>query len=237
MHTDTAARLNIKSWAEEDRPREKLMLKGKASLTDAELIAILLRTGTKSGTAVDVAKTLLGRVGNDLNELAKLSVQDLKKIKGVGEAKAIAIVSALELGRRRKDEHISEKKPLIRSSKQAYLLMTAELSDLLHEEFWIILLNRANRVMKKIRISEGGTSGTVADAKLIFKYALEELAAALILVHNHPSGNPQPSKHDVELTKNLAEAGKVLDIPVLDHIIFADEEYFSFADKKLVFGS
>lgn len=230
-------RLNIKSWAEEDRPREKLMLKGKASLTDAELIAILLRTGTKSGTAVDVAKTLLSRVSNDLNKLAKLTVQDLKKIKGVGEAKAIAIVSALELGRRRKDEHVSEKQPLISSSKQAYLLMGTELSDLMHEEFWIILLNRANRVIKKIRISEGGTSGTVADSKLIFKFALEELAASVILVHNHPSGNPQPSKQDVELTKNLVEAGKLLSIPVLDHIIFTDEEYFSFADKKLVFGN
>src|SRR5688572_25695314 len=176
MKKAKAGFLNIKSWAAEDRPREKLVLKGKAALSDAELIAILLGTGTASRSAVDVAKSVLQAVSNDLNELARLTVKDLTKIKGVGEAKAITIVSALELGRRRK-EISTEERPKITGSKDIYELLKADLLDIPHEAFWIVLLNRANRVIKKYQVSSGGVAGTVADPKIIFKVALEELAS------------------------------------------------------------
>jgi DNA repair protein RadC len=222
--------LDIKSWAIEDRPREKLLIKGKAALSDAELIAILLGTGTASMSAVDVAKSILQSVSNDLNELARLTVKDLIKIKGIGEAKAVTIVSALELGRRRK-ESLSEERPKITGSKDIYELLKAELLDIPHEEFWIVLLNRANRVIKKKQISQGGVAGTVADPKIIFKIALEELASGVILAHNHPSGNLNASKADIELTKKLKESGKLLEIEVLDHLIIAGKNYMSFADE------
>lgn len=222
--------LDIKSWAIEDRPREKLLLKGKAALSDAELIAILLGTGTASMSAVDVAKNILQSVSNDLNELARLTVKDLIKIKGIGEAKAVTIVSALELGRRRK-ESLSEERPKITGSKDIYELLKAELLDIPHEEFWIVLLNRANRVIKKKQISQGGVAGTVADPKIIFKIALEELASGVILAHNHPSGNLNASKADIELTRKLKESGKLLEIEVLDHLIIAGKNYMSFADE------
>lgn len=222
--------LDIKSWAIEDRPREKLLLKGKAALSDAELIAILLGTGTASMSAVDVAKNVLQSVSNDLNELARLTVKDLIKIKGIGEAKAITIVSALELGRRRK-ESLSEERPKITGSKDIYELLKAELLDIPYEAFWIVLLNRANRVIKKHQISQGGVAGTVADPKIIFKLALEELASGVILAHNHPSGNLTASKADIELTKKLKESGKLLEIEVLDHLIIAGKNYMSFADE------
>jgi DNA repair protein RadC len=225
--------LNIKSWAAEDRPREKLTLKGKAALSDAELIAILLGTGTASMSAVDVAKSILGAVSNDLNELARLTVKDLTKIKGIGEAKAITIISALELGRRRKDV-TTEERPKITGSKDIYDLLKADLLDLHHEAFWIVLLNRANRVIKKHQISKGGVAGTVADPKLIFKIALEELASAVVLAHNHPSGNLNASKADIDLTKKLKESGKLLEIQVLDHLIIAGKKYMSFADEGLM---
>ncbi len=233
MKKEKADFLNIKSWAAEDRPREKLVLKGKATLSDAELIAILLGTGTASMSAVDVAKSILQAVNNDLNELARLSVKDLMKIKGVGEAKAISIVSALELGRRRKDL-ASEEKPRISSSKDIYDLLKSELLDLPHEAFWIVLLNRANRVIKKQQISHGGVAGTVADPKIIFKMALEELASGVILAHNHPSGNLTASQADIDLTKKLKESGKLLEIQVLDHIIVAGKNYLSFADEGML---
>jgi len=222
--------LKIKSWAEEDRPREKLLLKGKSVLSDAELIAILIGSGTKELSAVSVAKNILSANGNNLNELAKLSVQDLMKFKGVGEARAISIISALELGRRRKQSE-SIKRPKINASSQVYEYMKPEMLDLLHEEFWIILLNRANVVIKKTPISLGGLSGTVADPKVIFKIALENTASSIVLVHNHPSGNLDPSSADVKLTKRLKEAGELLDVQVLDHIIFTNEAYLSFADE------
>lgn len=225
--------LNIKRWAAEDRPREKLLLKGKAALTDAELIAILLGTGTAAMSAVDVAKAILEAVGNDLNELARLTVKDLMKIKGVGEAKAITIVSALELGRRRKDL-LGEEKPKISGSKDIYDLLKAELLDIPHEAFWIVLLNRANRVIKKHQISQGGVAGTVADPKIIFKIALEELASGVILAHNHPSGNLTASQSDIDLTRKLKESGKLLEIQILDHIIVAGKKYMSFADEGLI---
>lgn len=225
--------LNIKSWAAEDRPREKLVLKGKATLSDAELIAILLGTGTSKLSAVDLAKNILQAVNNDLNELARLTVKDLMKIKGIGEAKAITIISALELGRRRKDFQ-AEEKPKIGGSADAYEILKADLLDIPHEAFWIILLNRANRVIKKHQISQGGVAGTVADPKIIFKVAVEELASGIILAHNHPSGNLNASQADIDLTKKLKESGKLLDIQVLDHLIIAGKKYFSFADEGLL---
>lgn len=225
--------LKILSWAEEDRPREKLLLKGKSTLSDAELIGILIGSGTRSLSAVDLSKIILSNVNNNLNELAKLSVKDLQQFKGIGEAKAISIVSALELGRRRK-ESASRKKPKITCSDDAYQLMKPELLDLPHEVFWVILLNRANQVIKKQIVSTGGVSGTIADPKIIFKAALDNLSSAIILVHNHPSGNLKPSQADIQLTKKMKEAGALLEIPVLDHIIFTDDNYFSFADEGIL---
>lgn len=225
--------MNILSWAEEDRPREKLLLKGKAALSDAELIAILIGSGTRSVSAVDVAKMILGHAENNLNKLAKFSVKDLQKTKGIGEAKAIAIVSALELGRRRRESEYADIVK-ITCSNDIYQLMKPDLMDLPKEEFWIILLNRANRLIKKEQISSGGISGTVADPKIIFKAALEQFATSIILVHNHPSGNLKPSAADLGLTNKMKDGGKLLEIPVLDHIIFGDEGYLSFADDGLL---
>jgi DNA repair protein RadC len=225
--------LKILSWAEEDRPREKLLLKGKSALSDAELIAILIGSGTRSLSAVDVAKIILTRAENDLNQLAKFSVKDLQKIKGIGEAKAISIVSALELGRRRKDVDFVQK-ARITCSNDIYQLMKPELMDLPKEEFWILLLNRANSLIKKEQISSGGVSGTVADPKIIFKAALDQYASSVVLVHNHPSGNLKPSQADINLTNKMKEAGKLLEIPILDHIIFGDQGYMSFADEGLL---
>ncbi|MDX5345788.1 MAG: DNA repair protein RadC [Hymenobacteraceae bacterium] len=229
----SAASLAIKAWAEEDRPREKLLLKGKAALSDAELIGILIGSGTAKLSAVDVAKLILNAVDNDLNALAKLSVKELMKHKGIGEAKAISIVSALELGRRRK-EAVSAAKTKITCSTDIYNYIKPQLLDLPHEEFWVILLNRANVVMKKLQISSGGVAGTVADPKMIFKQAIEQLASAIVLVHNHPSGNLKPSTADITLTKKMKEAGLLLDLPILDHLIFTDSDYYSFADEGLL---
>jgi DNA repair protein RadC len=225
--------LKIKSWSPEDRPREKLLLKGTAALSEAELIAILIGSGTARLSAVEVARRILQHGGSNLNELARMTVSDLKKIKGIGEAKAITIVAALELGRRRK-ETMPEEKPKIASSGDAFSLIKSDLIDLPHEEFWILLLNRANRVIKKKRISGGGVTGTVADPKIIYKIALEELACAIIVAHNHPSGNLVASQSDIDLTKRLKEAGKFLEIQLLDHLIVANQKYFSFADEGLI---
>ncbi len=221
---------NIKSWAEEDRPREKLLLKGRNSLSDAELIAILIRSGNKKETAVQLSKKILSSIGNDLNKLGKLSVNDLMKFNGMGEAKAISIIAALELGRRRKNTEV-EKKKAITTSNDAFDFMSNELSDLPHEEFWVVYLNRKNEVIKKENISKGGINGTVADIKIIFKYAIENLASALILFHNHPSGGLKPSKADMLLTKKIKDTGELMDTPVLDHIIIGEKNYYSFADK------
>lgn len=225
--------LNIKKWAEEDRPREKLLMKGKSSLSDAELIAILIGTGTASQSAVDLAKQILLSVNNDLDELARLTVADLMKIKGIGEAKAIAIVSALELGRRRKDS-VGQEKPKINTSSLAFEEVKAELLDLPQEEFWILLLNRATQLIRKQKVSLGGIHATYVDPKVIFKHALEAGAANIILAHNHPSGNTTPSQADLDLTRKLKEGGKLLDIQLLDHIIVAGKSYLSFADEGLL---
>jgi DNA repair protein RadC len=225
--------LNIKSWAAEDRPREKLLLKGTAALSDAELIAILLGTGTTSISAVDLAKSILQSVGHNLDDLGRLSVKDLMKIKGIGQAKAITIISALELGRRRKNSATPEKSK-ITSSSEAYDLIKGDLMDKPQEEFWVIFLNRNNRPIKKQRISLGGVHGTVADPKIIFKMALEELASAIIVAHNHPSGNLTPSRQDIDLTARLKEGSKLLEITLTDHLIIAGKGYYSFADEGLL---
>lgn len=226
-------RLTIKRWAEEDRPREKLLLKGKSALTEAELIAILIGSGNSNQTAVELAQHILKSCENSLHNLAKLSVKDLEKFRGIGEAKAISIVAALELGRRRKDQEPS-KKIIIKSAKDAYNLLVGDLLDLPFEEFWVILMKRNNEVIKKEMISRGGVSGTIVDAKIIYKKALEESASGIIVAHNHPSGNTEPSHKDIQLTKKLKEAGRTLDISFLDHLIITDSGFYSFTDENML---
>ncbi|MCK4639244.1 MAG: DNA repair protein RadC [Bacteroidales bacterium] len=231
--TEYKEKTSIKNWAEDDRPREKLLLKGKHSLSNAELIAILLGSGSKELSAVDLAKKILNFSNDNLIELSKLSVTDLMKFRGIGQAKAISIIAALELGKRRRSEDVLEKEKII-SSRDAFEVFQGILSDSQYEEFWMLLLNKANKIIKKINISEGGISGTVADPKKIFKLALENNASSIILSHNHPSGNIQPSDSDLKLTKKLVDAGKLLDISVLDHLIIGDEKYYSFADENML---
>jgi DNA repair protein RadC len=226
-------KLNIKSWSPDDRPREKLLLKGTSALSDAELIAILIGSGTTTLSAVELSKLLLQTASNNLNELARLSAKDLMKIKGIGEARALAIIAALELGRRRKDV-ADEEKPKIITSKDAFDILKTELLDIPHEEFWILILNRANKVIRKHQVSQGGVAGTIADPKIIFKLALDALGSSIILAHNHPSGNLTASQADIDLTKKLKEAGKLLEIQVLDHLIVAGQKYFSFADEGMI---
>lgn len=225
--------LTIKYWAEEDRPREKLLLKGSKALSDAELLAILIGSGTVSMTAVELSKVILQSVQNNLYKLAKLSIQDLKAFKGIGEAKALSIVSALELGRRRKEAEAPQE-PLITCSEDVYELLKPHLLDLNHEEFWILFLSRRHKVTKMEMISRGGIAGTLADPRIIFKKALAESSSGIILVHNHPSGNVSPSEADISLTKKLKQGGKLLDIPIIDHLIFTDIGYFSFADENIL---
>jgi DNA repair protein RadC len=223
----------IMSWAEEDRPREKFLLKGRSALSDAELLGILIGSGTRNQNAVDIAKSILLNVNNNLNELARLSVHDLEKIRGIGKAKAIKIVSAMELGRRRSDQ-VPDEKPRISCSEDAWKVIRPALIDVGHEEFWIIVLNRANYVLKTEKVSSGGLSGTVADPKVIFKHALDSKGSSIILVHNHPSGNLKPSEADISLTRKLKESGLLLELPVIDHLIFTDHKYFSFADEGIL---
>lgn len=225
--------LNLKSWAEDDRPREKLITKGRSSLSDAELLAILLGSGNREETAVQLAQRILNSNKNSINELAKLQLKDLQKFKGVGEAKAVSVLAALEIGRRRKDEE-SFGKTKILASKHAYDVLKAKLKDLPHEEFWVIFLNRSNSILKIECISKGGVSGTIVDSRLILKPAIEHLASSLILAHNHPSGNLNPSQEDLLLTKKVKEASKLIDIIVQDHLIIGDETYYSFADEGLI---
>lgn len=222
--------LTIKDWAVEDRPREKLLKKGVQSLSDAEIIALLIRSGTRNESAVDLSKKVLKSANNNLNELGKLDIPELIKMKGIGEAKAITILAALELGRRRKISDVLTKRK-ITQSKDVYELFQPIIGDLPHEEFWILLLNRSNRIIEKIKISQGGISGTVIDVKIILKQAVEKLASSVILCHNHPSGNRNPSNSDDLITNKLKEGSQLLDIQVLDHIIIADIEYFSYADE------
>lgn len=226
-------KLGIKAWAEADRPREKLLHQGRRQLTDAELIAILIGSGSRTETAVDLSKRILNFYQNDLVKIAKLSVKELSKFKGIGEAKAIAIVAALELGRRKKEteNNVPQK---ISSSKDAYLILKSEFEDLYHEEFWMLLLNRANFVISKHFVSKGGQAGTVVDPKLVFKVAIEHNAAYIVLAHNHPSGNLKPSVADLSITKKLKEAGLLLELPIFDHLIITDHSYLSMADEELM---
>ncbi|MEJ7646282.1 MAG: DNA repair protein RadC [Chryseolinea sp.] len=224
---------HIRDWSPEDKPREKLKLKGKSALSDAELISLLLGTGTKSASTIELGKRVLHHANNSLHQLGRMTLNDFLKVNGIGEAKAMTIVAALELGRRRK-EYDPEEKPRINKSVDAYEILKSNLLDIPHEEFWIILLNRANRVIKKYQISQGGVAGTVADPKIIFKTALEELASGIILGHNHPSGNLNASQADIDLTKKLVAGAKLLEMQVLDHIILAGQKYFSFADEGLI---
>jgi DNA repair protein RadC len=224
---------SIKSWAEDDRPREKLLAKGISALSDAELIAILIGSGTPKITAVDLAKEILKGVQNNLNELARLSVKDLMKHKGIGEAKAISIVTAMELGKRRRMADILERKK-IESSSAIFELMYPEIGDLGHEEFHVIFLNNSSKIIGRDCFSKGGITGTIADVRLIMKAALEHKSTAIVLCHNHPSGNNRPSQSDIALTKKVKQAGEILDINVLDHVIIAHKEYYSFADEGVL---
>ncbi len=220
---------SIKFWAEDDKPREKLMLKGKSALSDAELIAILIGSGSRNESAVGLSKRILLSVEN-LNALGKLSLKQLTEFKGIGEAKAITIIAAMELGRRRRAEESVELKK-ISSSKAVFEILQPIIGELPHEEFWILYLNNSNKVIYKCQLSKGGITGTVVDIRLIFKIALEQNAVSIIISHNHPSGLLTPSDADINITKKIVEAGKTMDIAVLDHIIVTEKSYYSFNDE------
>ncbi len=223
----------ISSWSEDDKPREKLMLKGKSALSDAELIAILIGSGSRNETAVDLSKRILATVTHNLNALGKQSLSQLMQFKGIGEAKAIAIIAALELGRRRRAEEAVELVK-ITSSKIIFELMQLIIGELAHEEFWVIYLNNSNKVISKTQLSKGGITGTVVDVRLVFKVAMEMSATSLILCHNHPSGSLKPSEADKQITQKLKRAGESLEITILDHIIVTETSYFSFVDQGIL---
>jgi DNA repair protein RadC len=225
--------LSIKSWSENDRPREKLMLLGKDSLSDAELLSILIRTGTASQNALEVARSVLLLGNNNLADLSRLTIEDLSKVNGLGKVKAITIIAALELGRRRRTAESSNIQK-IKTSMEAVEIFRPHLADLSHEEFWILLLNRANVIIGKKNVSRGGLSGTLVDPKIIFKESIEARASGIILCHNHPSGNNRPSDADIRLTQKIKEGGRHLEISILDHIIIAGSSFYSFADEGLL---
>ncbi|WP_282017411.1 RadC family protein [Salegentibacter mishustinae] len=223
----------IKFWAEDDRPREKLLQKGKVSLSDAELIAILIGSGSRNESAVQLSKRILASTGNQLSELGKLSVKKLCEFKGIGPAKAVSIVAAMELGRRRRTEEALEKKK-ITSSASVFELMQPIIGELYHEEFWIIYLNNSNKVIEQLQLSKGGITGTLVDVRITLRKALEVGATSIILAHNHPSGTLRPSEADKQLTQKLKTAAQSLDIKVLDHLIVTEKSYFSFADEGVL---
>ena len=222
----------ITNWSEDDKPREKLMLKGKSVLSDAELIAILIGSGSRNESAVDLSKRILASIDNNLNALGKLSLSQLMQFRGIGEAKAISIIAALELGRRRRGEDAVELKK-ITSSKIIFEIMQPIIGELPHEEFWIIYMNNSNKVISKSQLSKGGITGTLVDVRIVFKTALEMGATALILCHNHPSGTLIPSDADKQITRKLKLAGDSLEIKVLDHLIVTETSYYSFADEGI----
>ena len=224
-------KLNIKDWAEEDRPREKMLLKGVGALSDAELLGILIGSGNKNETAVELAQRILHSVSNNLNILGKQEIKDLiRNFNGIGEAKAITIAAAMELGKRRKLSEVVVQ-PQITSSETVYHIFHPVLADLKHEEVWVLLLNRANKVLKKIQVSKGGVTGTVVDIRMIMKEAIDSLASAMVLCHNHPSGNSNPSGDDDNITRRLKDAGQIMDVRLLDHIIVCDHSYYSYMDR------
>ena len=222
----------ITSWAEDDKPREKLMIKGKNVLSDAELIAILIGSGSRNESAVDLSKRILASVDYNLNALGKLSIAQLMTFNGIGEAKAISIIAAMELGRRRRNEDAPDLTK-IASSKMVFELMQPIIGELTHEEFWVLFLNNSNKILSKTQLSKGGMTGTMVDVRIVFKLAFEQNATAIILVHNHPSGKLQASDADIQITKKIKTAGQQLDISVLDHIIVTETGYYSFADEGI----
>ena len=226
-------KLTIKSWALDDRPREKLVAKGKSALSDAELIAILIGSGNREESAVGLSKRILKSINGNINELAKLSVEKLTQFKGIGAAKALSIITALELGKRRQLE-VALEKPKITSSKDVADAMQPIIGDLEHEEFWVLFLNNSNKVVAKSQISKGGLTATIVDIRLVFKRALELASVAIVVCHNHPSGKLQPSTADAQLTQKIKEAGVTLDIKLLDHLIITEKAYFSFADEGIL---
>ena len=225
--------ISIKNWAAGDRPREKLLANGARQLSDSELLAILIGSGTRELSAVELARQILKACDGNLALLGKASVTDLMKIKGIGKAKAISIVAALEIGKRRNEAEIPERNN-INSSRDVFQTVHPLLGDLIHEEFWVLYLNRANRIIEKNKISQGGISGTVTDIRIILKRGLELLASSLIICHNHPSGNLSPSEADIELTAKIKNAAAQMDIKLLDHLIVADNSYFSFTDEGIL---
>ncbi len=224
---------SIKTWKEDDRPREKMLLKGKKALSDAELIAILIGSGNRQESAVDLSKRILASVNNNLNELASLSISDLMKFKGIGEAKAISISTAITLGRRTQLENALVK-PIIKSSQAVFNIMQPQIGNLKHEEFWVLYLNNSNKIIKTEPLTKGGITGTLVDVRMLFKNAVSVLATGIIICHNHPSGKLLPSLSDKELTKKIKNAGQFLDIKLLDHLIITEKDYFSFADSEIL---
>tara|TARA_R110002012_G_scaffold62786_1_gene165109 strand:- start:24392 stop:25090 length:699 start_codon:yes stop_codon:yes gene_type:complete len=227
------ASFSIKNWADDDRPREKLVQKGSFVLSDAELIAILIGSGSREESAVELSKRILASVNHNLNELGKLSVNQLMRFKGIGEAKAVTIAAALEVGRRRRMEDTS-KITKIKSSHDVFELLYPLIGELPHEEFWIVYLNNSNKVVQKAQLSKGGITGTLVDVRLVLKQALELGAVGIILAHNHPSGTLEPSTADKQITQKLKMATEALDIKILDHLILTQREYLSFADKGIL---
>lgn len=225
--------MSIKFLAEDDRPREKFLLKGKNSLSDSELLAIIMGSGNRDETAVELARRILASVNNNWHQLSLLSVKDLMKFKGVGEVKAISIATALEIGRRRAGQEIPEK-PVISNSNGAYQIFRNHLSDLRTEEFWAIFLNQGNKVIHTSQLTQGGISQSIVDIRVLFKTALEHFSTGIIIAHNHPSGNLKPSREDIEITKRIKEAGNTLSIQLLDHLIVTQNSYFSFSDEGLL---
>ena len=225
--------MSIKFLAEDDRPREKFLLKGKNSLSDAELLAIIMGSGNREDSAVELGRKILKSVENNWHNLSLLQISDLMKFKGIGEAKAISIAVALEIGRRRAAQEVPEKVQ-VTSSHESYKVLLPYLSDLQTEEFWAIYLNQNNRILGKGKLSSGGINQSVVDVRILFKTALEHLATGIIIAHNHPSGNLKPSSEDLKITKQIAEAGKILNIQLLDHLIIAQNSYLSFADENLL---
>ncbi len=225
--------ISIREWSENDRPREKLVAKGKNTLTDAELVAILIGSGSREESAVALSKRILASTSHQIHELGKLSVKQLMQFKGIGEAKAIAIVAALELGRRRREED-PPRLPVISCSKDAFSLLNPIIGDLDHEEFWVLYMTNAHKVVQKKQISIGGKTGTLVDVRMVFKAALDFGATAIIVAHNHPSGSLVVSSADKQITKKIQQAGACLDIKLLDHLIITEHEYLSFADDQLL---
>lgn len=224
---------SIKNWAEDDKPREKLMLKGKSALSDAELLAIIIGSGNRNESAVDLSKRILAHVQNNLNTLGKLSLKQLMEFKGIGEAKAISIIAATELGRRRREEEVPELIK-INSSRVIFNVMQPIIGELPHEEFWVLYLNNANKIIHKAQLSKGGITGTVVDIRLVLKMALEHNALSIVLTHNHPSGKLIASDSDIELTQKVKLAVKQLDMNLIDHVIITENGYFSFADQGIL---